>query len=123
MRRLSCLIAATLLASAAPAAAQTPPPPPNPNTAKPPPQGYNRPYVFMPSPSNFAMRADYENFLDEASGNNLPPQPLERIDLANRVSTLIELGRCDEARAEANEAGERQMALRARQMCRADRIY
>ena len=67
------------------------------------------------------LRGEYEAFIDGSSGNNLGAQSLERIDLANRVSTLIELGRCSEARALANQAGDRQMALRARQLCRADR--
>lgn len=63
-------------------------------------------------------RADYENMLDESSGNNLPAQPLARIDLANRVSGLMEQGRCREARELANAEGDRMMALRARQICR-----
>lgn len=42
----------------------------------------------------------------------------ERVALANRVQALIDEGRCREARAMANEAGERQMALRIRQTCR-----
>ncbi len=118
MQRLSCLIAAAVVVSAFPAAAQQPPP--NPNGPPPPPQVrmlQDRAYQgMMPG-----MRAEYESFLDAATGNNLPAQPLARIDLANRVSTLIELGRCTDARNEAREAGDRQMALRARQMCRTDR--
>jgi hypothetical protein len=43
----------------------------------------------------------------------------ERVALANRVQALIDEGRCREARAMANEAGERRMALRIRQTCRA----
>ena len=65
-----------------------------------------------------AYRAEYENLLDESSGNNIPAQPLARIDLANRVSGLIEQGRCQEARDLANTEGDRMMALRARQICR-----
>jgi len=42
----------------------------------------------------------------------------ERVALANRVQALIDEGKCREARAMANEAGERQMALRVRQTCR-----
>ena len=42
----------------------------------------------------------------------------ERLALANRVQALIDEGRCREARAMANEAGERRMALRVRQTCR-----
>ena len=43
----------------------------------------------------------------------------ERVALANRVQALIDEGKCREARAMANGAGERQMALRIRQTCRA----
>ena len=43
----------------------------------------------------------------------------ERMELATRVAALVEQGQCREARAMANEAGERQMALRIRQTCRA----
>ncbi len=66
------------------------------------------------------IRSEYEMFLDEATGNNVSAS-LERIDLANRVSGLIELGKCADARALANAEGDRQMALRARQICRASR--
>jgi hypothetical protein len=118
MNRLSsCLIAAAVAASAFPAVAQDPP------TLRTPPgsilsrvQTY-RPYVSA-SP---ATRAEFENMLDSATGNNIGPQSLERIDLANRVDTLIELGRCTDARNAAMAAGDRQMAIRARQLCRRDR--
>ncbi|MBI2261799.1 MAG: hypothetical protein HYU62_09065 [Caulobacterales bacterium] len=118
MRLSSCIAAVALAASALPAAAQQPPP----NHNGPPPPGQarlimNRPYTAMMP----AMRASYETFLDSASGNNIGPQPLARIDLANRVSTLIDLGRCTDARNEAREAGDRLMALRARQLCSTDR--
>ena len=43
----------------------------------------------------------------------------ERVELANRVQALINEGKCREARVMASEAGERQMALRIRQTCRA----
>lgn len=43
----------------------------------------------------------------------------ERMELARRIAELVEQGNCREARALANEAGERQMALRVRQTCRA----
>ena len=43
----------------------------------------------------------------------------ERVQLAERVQALINEGKCREARALANEARERQMALRIRQTCRA----
>lgn len=119
MRLSVCIAAVALAVSALPVAAQTTPPP-NPNTPPPPPSArilQDRPYTaVMPG-----MQASYETFLDSASGNNIGPQPLARIDLANRVSTLMELGRCTEAREHARAAGDRQMALRARQLCRTDR--
>jgi len=43
----------------------------------------------------------------------------ERAALAEQVATLVEEGKCTEARRMANEAGDRQMALRVRQTCRA----
>ena len=118
MNRLSsCLIFAAVAASAFPAVAQDPP------TSRTPPgsilsrvQTY-RPYIS----SSPATRAEFENMLDSASGNNIGSQPLERVDLANRVDTLMELGRCTDARNEALEAGDRQMAVRVRQLCRRDR--
>lgn len=121
MKRLSsCLIAVASVAVALPALAQQQPPPSRPGQPPPPSQTrifQDRPYQGMMP----AIRAEYETFLDSASGNNIGSQPLERIDLANRVSTLIELGRCTDARNEARAAGDRLMAVRARQMCRTDR--
>ncbi len=102
--------AAVALALAAPAAAQ------NQGTTLTPMQQQAR--MATPWRMPDAYRAEAENMLDEASGNNLPAQPLERIDLANRVSGLIEQGRCREARDLANAEGDRMMALRARQICR-----
>ena len=121
MRRfmLTSLMTAVAVAGALPAFAQQQPPPPRPNV---PPQQQLRLFPERPSLGSTSWtRAEYETFLDAASGNNIPSQPLERIDLANRVSTLIELGRCTDAREEAREAGDRLMALRARQLCRTDR--
>ncbi|HEV7228719.1 hypothetical protein [Brevundimonas sp.] len=42
----------------------------------------------------------------------------ERMDLARRVSDLIDQGKCREARELASEAGERSMVIRIRQTCR-----
>lgn len=42
----------------------------------------------------------------------------DRVALAEQVQSLIEAGRCEEARRMAVEAGERSMALRVRQTCR-----
>lgn len=122
MKRLSsCLIAASLLAVACPVAAQQQPLPAGAASSMGQQQLLQRNARQPVAVSNAWTRAEFETMLDAASGNNLPAQPLERIDLANRVSTLIELGRCTEAREEASEAGDRQMAIRARQLCRADR--
>lgn len=101
---------AALMAVAAPAAAQEAPPVLTPQQIQ----------VRLATPWEMpaAYRVDAENMLDEALGNNIPAQPLERIDLANRVSGLIEQGRCREARDLANAEGDRMMALRARQICR-----
>ena len=43
----------------------------------------------------------------------------DRVQLAEQVQALINEGKCREARALANEHGERQMAMRVRQTCRA----
>ena len=118
MQRLSsCLIAiAAVGAVALPAAAQQPPAPTPSYTPS------ARVHASRPDDSvRNINRAQRETFLDAGAGNNLPAQPLERVDLANRVRTLIELGRCTDARNEAREAGDRLMALRARQLCRTDR--
>ena len=113
MQRLSVhlIAAAAFAAVAVPAAAQQQQPPSPPVTA-PPPQQLRAPPSRTPMAETAWSRAQYETFLDSASGNNIGSQPLARIDLANRVSTLIELGRCTDARL---------MAIRARQMCRTDR--
>lgn len=42
----------------------------------------------------------------------------ERLDFARQIAALVEQRKCDEARAMANAAGERQMALRIRRTCR-----
>ncbi len=101
---------AAVMAIAAPAAAQT-----GPTTLSP-----MQRQAAMATPWRMpdAYRADFENLLDESTGNNIPAQPLARVDLANRVSGLIEQGRCQEARDLANAEGDRVMALRARQICR-----
>ena len=64
-----------------------------------------------------AFRNDYDDWVARSNGSNIPSQSLERVDLANRMSVLIELGRCREARDMANAAGERQMAMSVRQLC------
>jgi len=123
MRLSACLLAAATLAAAAPAVAQQQPSPP-------PTSSWQAPQ-FLPQRNNTDLifrndlhwtRGEYETLLQASRGNNIPPQPLARVDLANRVSTLMELGRCTDAREQAREAGDRLMAVRARQLCRRDRI-
>ena len=118
MRLSPCLIAVAALAAALPALAQQQPPPQQPPPPQPPVIHDSRPMIG----GNAWTRSEYETFLQAARGNNLPSQPAERVDLANRVSTLMELGRCTDAREVAREAGDRLMAIRARQMCRRDRV-
>jgi hypothetical protein len=56
--------------------------------------------------------------------NSLTPEEAEaqygeeRMEFARSLAALVEQGKCNEARAMANQAGERQMALRIRQTCR-----
>ena len=115
MRRVSiCLIATTALAMALPAAAQQPPRPNAPSTSQ-------QPFRTVRPDASPSMLGHYQWRFESAPASNIPAQPLERVDLANRVSTLIDLGRCSDARAMALEAGDRVMALRVRQQCRADR--
>ena len=110
MIRLSlAAIVLAAFASATPAVAQQPAPPPFSRT----PLELDRHMANI----RHAQMAEYEIFRDQATGNNLT-QPLERIDLANRVSGLIQLGRCVEARTLAREEGDRLMSVRARQLCR-----
>jgi len=101
---------AAVMAMAAPAMAQN-----NPSGLTP---AQQQARMATPWRTPDAYRAEQENMLDEATGNNIAAQPLERVDLANRVSGLIEQGRCQEARELARAEGDRQMALRARQLCR-----
>jgi hypothetical protein len=116
MNRLSLAVAALgVFAAAAPAAAQQTPPPLHPPFSR-------SPMALDRHMDNIrhAQQAEFEAFLAQAEEPVLD-QPLERIDLANRVSGLIQLGQCAEARALANEAGDRQMAIRVRQICRTRR--
>lgn len=109
MIRISLVAAIACFGVAAPTLAQQPSPPPMSRS----PAALDRHMANI----RHAQQLEYEQFRDEATGNNLT-QRLERIDLANRVSGLIQLGKCAEARALANEAGDRLMAVRARQICR-----
>lgn len=64
-----------------------------------------------------SYRLVYEQDLVSASGHKVNAS-LDRVDLANRVSGLIQLGRCEEARTLAREEGDRLMSVRASQVCR-----
>lgn len=107
------LATAAVLAAAAPVAAQHARPA-SVTGARPPAIRIDQPQAR----GGVGFRNDYDNWVAISDGSNIPPQTIERVDLANRVSTLIELGRCRDARQMANEAGETQMALSVRQLCR-----
>lgn len=115
MRRTLAIAVLAAVSATAPAWAQQAPPSPPPFSRTPMELDRHMDQI------RHAQQAEFEQFRDSATGNNLASQPIERIDLANRISTLIELGRCNEARTLANEADERMMAMRVRQMCREGR--
>ena len=78
--------------------------------------------MWSPPPSEQMSRFEREeqrralNMTEEEAAAEYGEQ---RLALANRVQALVAEGKCREARALANEAGERQMALHVRQTCRA----
>ena len=90
LRTLTIAIAAvTVCGAAAPAfAQQTPPPSPPPLSRTPMELARHMSHI------RHAQQAEFEAFQAQARGHNLGPQSLERIDLANRVRTFIDLGRC-----------------------------
>jgi len=106
---------ATLTAAAA--LAQTPPPTNNGTSG-----GYGVGAVGRMTQQQESWRFESEEMRRQ---NAMTPEEAEaeygaeRVALANRVQALMDEGKCREARALANEAGERQMALRVRQTCRA----
>lgn len=72
-----------------------------------------------------AIQQSYRFDVEEQRRNQVPtPEALEaeygaeRVDLARRVSDLIDQGRCRDARELASAAGERRMVIRIRQTCR-----
>ncbi|MCS6626202.1 hypothetical protein N0B44_25110 [Roseibacterium beibuensis] len=78
--------------------------------------------IWAPSPNQQLSRFEREEQARRLSMTDEEVEAeygAERMELANRVAALVEQGQCREARAMANEAGERQMALRVRQTCRA----
>jgi len=109
-RSTLAIIAVATLAVAGEAAAQTPP---QAARGQRPPMAQARYDQAYQHGQQFA----FEAFLDR-HGDSRPNASLERIDVANRVSGLMEQGRCDEARALATAEGTRSMAVRVRQMCR-----
>jgi hypothetical protein len=70
------------------------------------------------SSTNDAMRRYETDAQRLQQQQDLEAQDPERVDLAREVGALMEAGRCDEARDRARAEGDRQMALRVRQMCR-----
>jgi len=113
------IIALCLAAAATPVLAQQQPPTPPP----PAPDGPNlelQARLATPWAMTYGQRLEYDLAFDEARRGPVSAS-LERVDLANRVSGLIQLGRCTEARALAREEGDRVMAMRTRELCRSDR--
>lgn len=109
-----CLSAA-LLAPGFAVAQSAPTPPPAPTTPPPIQRGPERMLDFS---RDYGYRLAYENDLAARGDPEVPAAELARIDRANRISGLMEQGQCDQARALANAEGDRQMALRVRQLCR-----
>lgn len=113
------IIALGLAVAATPALAQQQPPtPPAPVPMSPALELQAR--LATPWEMGYGERLEYDLAFDEARRGPVSAS-LERVDLANRVSGLIQQGRCTEARALAREEGDRVMALRTRELCRSDR--
>ena len=106
-RLLSCLIVTAAATLALPAAAQQQPP------SRPGPPQQQQPQRVLPDRPSLTrsawVRAEYESFLDSASGNNLPAQSLERIDLAT-ILPDVRMGRALRTRIES--AGVEKAILR-----------
>jgi hypothetical protein len=115
MKMIAVVLTAALLAPVAAAAQSAQVPPRVPNTPVPVPRGPER---TLDQTRDYGYRLNYENDIANRGESPLPAAELERLDRANRISGLMEQGRCDEARALANAEGDRQMALRVRQLCR-----
>lgn len=86
---------------------QTPPRPPLPEPNRAP---------IMREP-DYMNRINAEMYLRDSQRARTPEEQA-RLDLANQVGVLMDQGKCDEARALARAEGDRQMALRVRQICR-----
>jgi hypothetical protein len=114
--KIIALALSAVLASPFAAAAQSAQVPPRTPTTPPPIQ--RGPERMLDFTRDYGYRLAYENDLAQREETPVPAAELERLDRANRVSGLMEQGRCDEARALANAEGDRQMALRVRQLCR-----
>jgi hypothetical protein len=107
---IALLVALPVAAAPILAAAQVPPP-------------TNR----MPvQPNRMTANQSMSRFENEEQRRRLQPTTEEaeaqygeaRVELARQIAALVEQHKCDEARAMANAAGERQMALRIRRTCR-----
>lgn len=90
-------------------------------------QASREPTNRMPSlPGRMTEQQHLSRFENEEQRRRLAATPEEaeaqygaaRLDLARQIAALVEQRKCDEARAMANAAGERQMALRIRRTCR-----
>ena len=114
MSRVSISFAAVVSAAvfAGAAVAQTPPTMPGAPSMANPGTTFNA-YAGRDNRDFERNRADMTRQREEAA----QADP-ERMALAERVAALVEEGKCNEARRVANEAGDRQMALRVRQTCR-----
>lgn len=118
MRRMiiGCTAALTALAFSTAAFAQMPrgpQPPSRPNTSSYRPD-FSVNNGFRDARDLERHRADLTRQQEEERSANP-----ERAVLADRIAAMVQAGQCAEARTAANEAGDRQMALRVRQTCRA----
>lgn len=110
------LVLLAVAALATPALAQQTPPRPN---SPPPvlnPMAAARANAVPDRPTP-AQEWDFRAYTTQGRAPDADTSP-ERVALANRISALVESGQCDAARAMARAEGDRQMALRVRQLCR-----
>ncbi|MFJ6025831.1 hypothetical protein ACIQC9_14670 [Brevundimonas sp. NPDC092305] len=115
MKTLSLMLAAALTLAATNAAAQARTPTmPSATTTNSAPSNFNANNGFRDTRDFERNRADMTREREQAAAANP-----ERAALADRIAALVQEGKCNEARTAANEAGDRQMALRVRQTCRA----
>lgn len=115
MKILNIVPAGILVFAATMAAAQARTPTmPSATTTASPASNFNANNGFRDTRDFERNRADMTRQREEAAAADPA-----RAALADRIATLVQEGKCSEARTAANEAGDRQMALRVRQTCRA----